>query len=175
MNIENKNNPFENQNWDFETPAMGHEKRFLKKLKDKKSKKQTFWKPLAIACSLVIGLGVLYFIYSNSIINQSTTEVAFSPEVQETNDYFSSIINSELATLKQKETPQSKALISDALKQMESLEKDYDNLKLEIKKNGENKQIVFALITNMQTRIDFIKSVLNQMETLNKSYNENTI
>ena len=30
MNIENKNNPFENQNWDFETPAMGHEKRFLK-------------------------------------------------------------------------------------------------------------------------------------------------
>ncbi len=175
MNIENKNNPFENQNWDFETPAMGHEKRFLNKLKVKKSKKQTFWKPLAIACSLVIGLGVLYFIYSNSIINQSTTEVAFSPEVQETNDYFSSIINSELATLKQKETPQSKALISDALKQMESLEKDYDNLKLEIKKNGENKQIVFALITNMQTRIDFIKSVLNQMETLNKSYNENTI
>ena len=134
MNIENKNNPFENQNWDFETPAMGHEKRFLNKLKVKKSKKQTFWKPLAIACSLVIGLGVLYFIYSNSIINKSTTEVAFSPEVQETNDYFSSIINSELATLKQKETPQSKALISDALKQMESLEKDYENLKLEIKK-----------------------------------------
>lgn len=175
MNIENKNDSFENQNWDFEIPIHGHEKRFLKKLKAKKSNKQTFWKPLAIACSLIIGLGVLCFIYSNSIINQSTTEVAFSPEVQETQDYFSSVINSEIASLKQKETPQSKVLIGDALKQMESLEKDYDNLKLEIKNNGENKQIVFALITNMQTRIDFLKSVLSKIETLNKSYHENSI
>ncbi len=175
MNIENKNNPFENQNWDVETPIDGHEKRFLKKLKAKKSKKQTFWKPLAIACSLIISFGVLYIIYSNSTSNELTKEVAFSPEVQETNDYFSSVINKELTTLKQKETPQSKVLIGDALKQMESLEKDYDNLKLEIKNNGENKQIVFALITNMQTRIDFLKSVLNQIETINKSYHENIL
>ncbi len=67
MNTQNKNNPFENQNWDFETPIDGHEKRFLKKLKEKKQKKQTFWKPLAIACSLVICFGVLYFIYLKSI------------------------------------------------------------------------------------------------------------
>ena len=60
-------------------------------------------------------------------------------------------------------------------KKIESLEKDYDNLKLEIKKNGENKQIVFALITNMQTRIDFLKSVLSQIETLKKYQHENSI
>jgi hypothetical protein len=70
--------------------------------------------------------------------------------------------------LKKKETPQSKALINDALKQMEALEKDYENLKQEIIKNGENKQIIYAMITNMQTRITFIKSVLDQVETINK-------
>jgi hypothetical protein len=70
--------------------------------------------------------------------------------------------------LKKKETPQSKALINDALKQMEALEKDYENLKQEIIKNGENKQIIYAMITNMQTRISFIKSVLDQVETINK-------
>jgi hypothetical protein len=88
--------------------------------------------------------------------------------LQETHDYFSSVINTELATLKEKETPQSKALISDAMKQMSDLENDYENLKLEIAKNGENKQIVYAMITNMQTRISFIKSVLDQVENINK-------
>ena len=73
-----------------------------------------------------------------------------------------------MATLKKHETPQSKALINDAMNEMESLEKDYQNLKEEIAKNGENKQIVFAMITNMQTRISFIKSVLEQVEDINK-------
>lgn len=94
--------------------------------------------------------------------------MSFSPQVQETHDYFSSVINAELEMLKKKETPQSKALINDALKQMEALEKDYENLKSEIIKNGENKQIIYAMITNMQTRISFIKSVLDQVETINK-------
>ena len=61
---------------------------------------------------------------------------------------------------------------------MQSLEKDYENLKQEIIKNGENKQIIYAMITNMQTRITFIKSILEQVETINTievTNHENTI
>ena len=170
----NEKHFFENQNWDFELPTEGHEKRFLKKLKRKKAKKQTFWKPLAIACALVLAFGTVYVFSTKPIINQSTT-VAFSPQVQETHDYFSSVIQSELKTLKQSETPKNKQIIDDALKQMEVLESDYENLKLEIQKNGENKQIVYAMITNLQTRIDFIKSVLDQVNILKKSNHENII
>jgi hypothetical protein len=54
---------------------------------------------------------------------------------------------------------------------MEVLEKDYQKLKEEIGKNGENKQILYAMITNMQTRISFIKSVLEQVEDINKINN----
>lgn len=158
-------NLFKNQdNWDFETPNQGHEKRFLDKLKKKQPKKKRNWIPLSIAASLLFGFGFLYLNY----ISEKKQEVSFSPQVQETHDYFSSVINAELETLKKKETPQSKALINDALKQMEALEKDYENLKQEIIKNGENKQIIYAMITNMQTRISFIKSVLDQVETINK-------
>jgi hypothetical protein len=64
-------------------------------------------------------------------------------------------------------------MIEDALQEMERLEKDYESLKIEIRKNGENKQIVFAMITNMQTRISFIKQVLEQVEQLNSQSNEN--
>jgi len=166
MSTNTINKLFENQNnWDFEAPNNGHEKRFLKKIKAQQPKKKRNWMfPISIAASLLLGFGLFYF-YTSS---KTTQEVVFSPQVQETHDYFSSVINTELATLKEKETPQSKALISDAMKQMSDLENDYENLKLEIAKNGENKQIVYAMITNMQTRISFIKSVLDQVENINK-------
>jgi len=169
MSTNNLNQLFENQNnWDFEEPNLGHEKRFLDKLKKQQPKKKKFnWIPMSIAALFLLGFGILIFNYTNN----PTEEVAFSPQVQETHDYFSSVINNELATLKKHETPQSKALINDAMNEMESLEKDYQNLKEEIAKNGENKQIVFAMITNMQTRISFIKSVLEQVEDINKINN----
>lgn len=170
MSTNNLNQLFENQNnWDFEEPNFGHEKRFLDKLKKQQPKKKKInWIPLSIAASLLLGFGIVLFNYTNN----QTEEVSFSPQVQETHDYFSSVIRNELESLKKQETPQSKALISDAMKEMESIEKDYQNLKEEIVKNGENKQIVFAMITNMQTRISFIKSVLEQVENINNLKNK---
>ena len=174
-NLNNLNSFFKDQDtWDLEEPIIGHEKRFLDKLKRNKPKKKQNWIPLSIAASLLLGFGLFYLNYSNP----TKKEVVFSPLVQQTHDSISSIINTELLTLKEKETPQSKALIVDAMKQMNSLESDYENLKLEIVKNGENKQIVYAMITNMQTRISFIKSVLDQVESVNKlkvNTNENHI
>ena len=169
MSINNLNQLFENQNnWDFEEPNLGHEKRFLDKLKKQQPKKKKInWVSISIAASLLLGFGIVFFNYTN----KQNEAVVFSPQVQETHDYFSLVINNELATLKKQKTPQSKALINDAMKEMELFEKDYQNLKEEIVKNGENKQIVFAMITNMQTRISFIKSVLEQVETINKFKN----
>lgn len=162
MSNNNLNTLFENQtNWDFEEPKPGHEKRFLDKLKKQQPKKKVNWLPLSIAASLLLGFGIFYF------TQNKTEEIVFSPQVQETHDYFSSVIQSELEQLKKNETPQSKKLITDAMIEMQSLEKDYNNLKLEIAKNGENKQIVYAMVTNMQTRISFIKSVLDQVDTIN--------
>jgi hypothetical protein len=170
MNTNNMNQLFENQkNWDFEEPTEGHQKRFQDKLRKQKPKKKKFsWLPLSIAASLLLAFGLFYFNYDS----QQNVEVVFSPQVQETHDYFSSVIKTELEALKKQETPESKALITDALTQMDALESDYENLKLEIAKNGENKQIIYAMITNMQTRISFVKSVLDQVETIKKIKND---
>jgi len=166
---ENINDFFGNQNWDTETPHPGHEERFLKKLRKSKTKKKNVWLPSLIAASLLLcfGLSVLY----NQ--KQQSKKVVLSPQVQETQDYFSSVIRTELSELKKQETPVSKALIKDALLEMAVLEKDYERLKLEILKKGENKQIIYAMLTNMQTRISFIQSVLEQVETINNNYHEN--
>lgn len=152
------------QSWDIKSPNDGHEKRFLQKLRKQKPKDKINWLPFSIAAAIVLSIGIIYQNYESN----SVAAIKLSPQTQETEDYFSSIVKNELETLKKQETPQSKKLIDDALIQMETLEADYQNLKSEIATNGENKQLVFAMITNMQTRIDFIKSVLEQIESLNK-------
>ena len=95
MSNNNLNTLFENQNnWDFEEPTPGHEKRFLDKLNKQQPKKKVNWLPLSIAASLLLGFGIFYF------TQNKTEEIVFSPQVQETHDYFSSVIRSELEQLK---------------------------------------------------------------------------
>ncbi len=169
MEHKNINELFEGiPNWDVENPKKGHEKRFLEKLKIAQPKKRN-WIPLSLVASLFLSFGVLMYFYSN--LQQE--EVLLSPQVQETHDYFSSVIQSELKSLKEQKNPQTTLLISDALNEMKKLETDYEKLKKEIAKNGENKQVVFAMITNMQTRISFLQTVLEQVEQLN-NFNTNT-
>jgi hypothetical protein len=57
------NQLFENQNnWDFEAPNNGHEKRFLKKIKAQQPKKKRNWMfPISIAASILLGFGLFYF------------------------------------------------------------------------------------------------------------------
>lgn len=173
---------FQNQNWDTEEPILGHEKRFLAKLEERpeatpnvaklKPKKKII--PLSLVASIVFVIGSLTTFF---IINQKTT-VQLSPETQQTQDYFSSVMEKELTELKSKENPKNKKIIQDALVQLEILEKDYDLLKTEIAKNGENKQIIHALLTNMQTRISFIQSVMEEIDNVNQlkmNHNENTL
>lgn len=171
MNTNNIHTLFENQeNWDLESPKFGHEDRFLKKLRKEHFKNnKTKWISISIAASLLLGFGFFFINYNST----NSNKVVFSSQVQQTHDYFSSVINSELATLKKQETPDSEVLVNDAMKQMNALENDYEKLKLEISKNGENKQIVYAMITNMQTRISFIKSVVDQVEIIKNLKNNN--
>ena len=163
MEHKNINELFEGTtNWDFESPESGHEKRFLEKLQVTKLKKRN-WIPLSLVASLFLSFGVMLYFYSNS----QQEEIQLSPQVQETQDYFSSVIQSELKNLKEQKNPMTKVLITDALHEMKKLETDYEKLKKEIAKNGENKQVVFALITNMQTRISFLQQVMEQVDQLN--------
>ena len=128
MEHKNINELFEGTtNWDFESPESGHEKRFLEKLQVTKLKKRN-WIPLSLVASLFLSFGVMLYFYSNS----QQEEIQLSPQVQETQDYFSSVIQSELKNLKEQKNPMTKVLITDALHEMKKLETDYEKLKKEI-------------------------------------------
>lgn len=150
---------FENQ-WDIQEMNSGHEMDFLNKLNKKQTKKKNYavW---AIAASIVLLLGVSVF-YNN---NEKPKEFKFaSKETKQTDSIFSVLIEKELVKLKEKSSPENEQIINDALKQMKVFDADYEKIIKELQKNGENKQIIYAMISNLQTRISFLQTVLQRIE-----------
>lgn len=157
---------FENQ-WDVQELNPDHQIDFLNKLNKKQPKKKNYavW---AIAASIVVLLGVSLF-YNNA---QKPKQFKFaSQETKRTDSIFSILIDNELVKLKEKSSPENEQIINDALKQMKVFDADYAKILKEVQKNGENKQIIYAMISNLQTRISFLQTVLQRIEENEKFKN----
>ncbi len=154
---------FENE-WDIETLEGSHEKRFLKKLKPEKLN----WKRLVsigIAASIIIMLGLSIF----NTTPKKTEDLRFaSKETKQTDSIFTILIENELEKIKEKKSPENERIIADALKQMRTLDSDYAKIIKELETNGESKQIIYAMISNLQTRISFLQNVLLHIENTKK-------
>lgn len=169
-------NRFDSQ-WDMEEPATGHEDRFLdrleKKRKKPKGKRFIYWIAMPTAAAIAILLTLL-FTFSPG----DNDEVAkISPKTEQTQMYFASIINKELEKVQKENSPETKAIIADAMLQMQQMEADYDKITHDLAKKGENRQLLHAMITNLQTRISFLEDVLVKIENIKKikeNYHENT-
>jgi hypothetical protein len=152
-------NKFENH-WDVQEMNSDHQLDFLNKLNNKQPKRKNYWFVTAIAASIVLMLGISIF-YKN----EKPKEFKFaSKETQRTDSIFSILIDNELVKLKGKSSPQNEQIINDALKQMKVFDADYQKIINELQKNGENKQIIYAMISNLQTRISFLQTVLKRIE-----------
>jgi hypothetical protein len=167
---------FENKSthWDIEYLKRNHEQRFLNKLNAKNSNKKLFWS-VSIAASIIVLLGTT-LLYKPA---EQKTDFSFaSKETKQTDSIFTVLISNQLEEIKEKRSPDNEKIVSDALKQMKSLDSDYSKIILELKNNGENKLIIRALISNLQTRISFLQEVLNHIESnekLKSIANEKTI
>jgi hypothetical protein len=163
----------ENQ-WDIRELDHEHGNRFSKKLVLKK-KKRNYSFIYAIAASVVVLLGVS-LLYTN---NDKPKELKFaSKETKQTDSIFTVLIKNELEKIHEKKSPENEKIINDALKQMKSLDGDYAKIIHELEINGESKPIIYAMISNLQTRISFLQSVLQRIEEtekLKKLHDEKTI
>lgn len=158
-NLDELFNKFENE-WDVQEMSSDHQIDFLNKLNKKQPKKKKYWFVTAIAASIVLMLGIAVF-YKN----EKPKEFKFaSKETQRTDSIFSILIDNELIKLKEKSSPENEQIINDALKQMKFFDADYQKIINELQKNGENKQIIYAMISNLQTRISFLQTVLKRIE-----------
>ncbi|MEO8240095.1 MAG: anti-sigma factor [Flavobacterium sp.] len=164
---------FENQ-WDTQEMNSDHQLDFLNKLNNKKKPKKNYYAVWGIAASIILLLGITVF-YNN----EKPREYKFaSKETKRTDSIFSILIDNELVKLKEKSSPENEQIIKDALKQMKIFDTDYQKIINELQKNGENKQIIYAMISNLQTRISFLQTVLQRIEeneNLKNSTHEKTL
>lgn len=181
MSKNNLHKVFEELQHDFdvETPNAGHENRFLAKLNAQNNEQivvdtkstRSIWKPfLSIAASiaLIVTLGI------GLNTNESSNDLAsISPEMAETQSFFTSTIASELTKLKEEKSPEVQALISDALKRLNILELDYESLKSDLSESGDDKLVIYAMIKNFQNRIDVLQNTLEQIEKIKDLKNSN--
>lgn len=180
MKKENLDDLFESLKGEFdvESPGIGHENRFLSKLKSDTSEnsetektKGVNWKSfLAIAASIIISLSV--FVNLNN--NEELMDLAnVSPELSETQDFFTATIENELRKLDKEQSPITKKIIEDALSLIDDLENDYNTLKIELTQNGEDQRIIHAMISNFQSRIDILNTVLEEIENIKQLKTDN--
>ncbi|MBX2828151.1 MAG: hypothetical protein KTR22_08310 [Flavobacteriaceae bacterium] len=169
--------------FDLQETPDGHQKRFLRKLEGNEqghskatSSKRSWWKPLSIAASilLLVSVGLLF-----QKEDQPVDPLAsISPEMEETQSFFVTAINQELETLKSFENEETKTLIDDTLARLQTLETEYDSLKLDLVESGQDKRVIAAMISNFQNRIELLQQVIEtieEIETLKANRNETTI
>ena len=157
---------FENE-WDIETLETSHRERFLKKLKPEKLNWKRFVS-IGIAASIIIVLGLSIF---NTAIKKTEDLRFASKETKQTDSIFTILIKNELEKIKEKKSPENERIIADALQQMRTLDSDYAKIIKELETNGESKQIIYAMISNLQTRISFLQNVLLHIENTEKLKN----
>jgi len=152
--------------FDIKEPNVGHFDRFEARLKSEKKKTFNFWKPLAIAASLLllISFSWPYFNFNNSLDLKDV-----SPKMEDAQSYFVSVIDQELKEISGLENATNKKIIADALVQIKNLENDYKKLTVQLKESNEDKRVIFAMIDNYQKRIEILKSVLTQINAIKQS------
>jgi len=163
------------ERWDTGEPALGHHERFLSRLEGKKKKRSIFKMAMPVAAAFALLMGLLFILMPKAGQPDAALN-KMSPKAQETQQYFASIIEKELAKVEKEDSPETKRLVADALHRMQQLETDYNKLVKEMELKGENKQLIHAMITNLQTRISFLEEVMTRIENIKKikeNYNDN--
>jgi hypothetical protein len=157
--------------FDIETPKLNHEKRFLEKLNSQQKEvvainknKKSYWKPLlAVAASVVL---IITLFVSKQSQDISYDLASVSPEMAETQSFFTSTIEEELSKLKNETSIEAKTIINDAIKRISLLEREYESLKQDLESSGNDKRVIYAMISNFQNRIDILQTVLLQIENV---------
>jgi len=172
MSKDNLDKLFQNleNEFDIEMPNLNHQQRFLDKLNNQDKTgvlpftKLSYWKPfISIAASVVL-LVALFFGTQQEVSAKDLASV--SPEMAQTQNFFTSVISNELAKLENETTPETEILVKDAMKQIEALESEYELLKQDLSESGEDSRVIYAMISNFQNRIDLLQNVLQKIEEI---------
>ncbi len=187
---------FAEQDFDTEQLPSGHRNRFLEKLEaaceeDKMESKVQAEEPekgkvismtsllkwgLVAGLALLVGLGGFNYAQNLKDFDQGLEDV--SPEMAQTQDFFTSTITYELEQLNKQQSPETELIIADTKQILKKLENDYQKIQKDFKANSDNKTVIAAMIANFQSRIDVLQKAqqqIGQLKMLKENRNEEII
>ena len=161
--------------WDLHEPREGHRERFSRRLQSRGGASQrrtaVWWKPLSIAASLLLLLGIGFVtVRQGASLEAQVAEMA--PEVSETTRHFAGLIREQVREMELQDSPETRPLIEDTLRQLNQLDADYRELESDLVAGGNSKLILSAMITNFQTRIDLLQDVMLEIEQIKQFKND---
>ncbi|MGJ8685579.1 MAG: hypothetical protein ACSHWW_13190 [Nonlabens sp.] len=117
--------------------------------------------------SLVAGLAILIGFAGFNMGSTTSNDLAsVSPEMSNAQDFFSNTITEELRKLEAENSPETERLIADTKTQLQELENDYKQLKLDLDTSGNSRPVIAAMIQNFQNRIELLEAALDHIESL---------
>lgn len=139
----------------YELPD-GHQERFLRKLAQRNSQKRktVVRRMLYLGATAVAASVVLFF----GIAQQQVHSLErISPIAYQSEQYYLPIIEQKIEDIKKLED---KRAVQNALLQLERMNENYQHLRQEIIRNGENKQLLAAMMVNFDTQLEFSDEVI---------------
>jgi hypothetical protein len=155
------------------------ESKLMKELHQEKPKRKTvYWLSIAASLALLVTLSIQFVDFGGEdpvIIDDKPVENkislgTISPELNTIEAYYVNSINLELSQLEI--TDENKELIDSYLQKIGELTEEYKSLTQELNTKGVNDQTIDALINNLQLRLQLMKRLKKQLNTL-KEVNSN--
>ncbi|GAA4278916.1 hypothetical protein [Aquimarina mytili] len=168
---------------DIHEPSADHQLRFLEKLQQQNKviplqpKKRNWYKAFAIAASIAVLFGIAFTMLPSNTSTEAEL-ASVSPQMQETQSFFTSAIQIQLEEINKVSSEETKELVTDAMKQIAKLESDYETLKEDLVRSENDKRVISAMIKNFQKRANLLEEVLQKINEINEyklSKNENSI
>lgn len=162
---------FSSNEFDIHEPRSGHMDRFEKQLSGGLSKKRTSWKWMSVAASVILLIG--FGLGNMTSPAQEGALSGISPKMAEVQDYFINTIDREMKEIEKSRNLHTEDLIEQTLDDLEELEDQFKVFVEELKKNGQQRKIINAMIDNYQQRLEILQKALEQIELIKNPQNIN--
>lgn len=118
---------------------------------------------MSVAASVILIVG---FWMGSNFTDKTFVLADVSPEMKETETFFVRTIQQELKEIEKFRNPTTERVIEDALNQLEKLEDKYQGLVKSLNTSNNDRRLVYAMISNYQSRIEILQDVLKQIDEI---------
>ncbi len=143
--------------------------RLLEEVHHQPKKRNYRWLQVAASIVIIVSLSIGYFNMDNTatINKMPTTDISLgslSPEFKSIEDYYTNSINLEISKLDANEN--NKEILDGYLAKIGELTTEYKSLTTELNTKGVNDEIINALISNLQLRLQLLQRLKKQLKDL---------